>query len=575
MTMRTLVVLPALVGLSAAAPLRSHHHKDGRLHKQYAYDYDDPEFLPIGRPGGLAHISDEGKRIDQCVDGMVENVDVVSTRMTGAPANNSKFANKLIADYAAMMSKAAPQCFVNTGQPPQASKDSGIVSSKYKLYFQTAAKVASQTAEAWMKCRFDGVNGPEAEDDYTRLMFVRNPAGRAISGYFQQVSHYMELLQLPPDKLAACAEAFPEEAKWPSDTSGTRGWPVNSYVIEGVGPSQCGVVNRSAVTDVNTVAPQVGTELPAVCKEAWEYNLNFLVPHYDQIGHPKKNVLETKDELNARAKDYQNHGRFQCGPIGLSLNQTLNTAQSSLYNAMWKLPAMCRIMTTNNQIYDSNDTLTKTHKMSFAQISDFENLPKWLCVDGTDCDAPCEVDDHTFAQLFAHGLSDAARMRGPGCTGDTFGGEHMWSEYEHLSPVGHVDAMIRLEDMASDSKRFEKLVESKTGASLPEAPEECDLEKLEFVNNAKDADSAVARVPWHDTDRLKAVIDRSPDLQRRVCALYYHDFVCLGYEMLDACKGPAEQWLERALTDLMKNTPLEELNHKSHQTKKQNVGFLF
>lgn len=577
--MRTLLSI-TFVGLSLAAPLRHHRHEDGRLSKMGEYDYEDPISCPDcteSGSGGPAHISDEGRRVDQCVDGMIENVHVVSTRMPGAPANNSKVANKMIADYVAKMMKAAPQCYVGTGQPPQPSADSGIVSNKYKLYFQTAAKVASQTAEAWMKCRFDGEHGPKADDDYTRLMFVRNPAGRAISGYYQQVSHYIELMKLPPDKLAECAQAFPEEAKWPSDTAGTAGWPIGSYVIEGVGPSTCAVVNRSAVTDSMKVAPKVGFELPDVCKEAFERSNNYLVPHYvvptEEKPHPDK--LESKGALSARERQYALKGKFQCGPTGLSLNQTMTTAQSALYNAMWKLPTRCRLPLPSVKVFGTNDTLWDTLNMTFEQIRDFEDLPSWLCPPGEDCNKDCDVDDHTFAQLFAHGLSDAARMRGPGCSGDTFAGEHVWSEYTHLSPIGHVDAMIRLEDIAADSKRFEALVEKKTGEQLPKAADECDLEKLEFINNAKDADSGVSHIPWHDTDRLKTMIDRSPDLQRRVCALYYHDFVCLGYEMLDACKGPAEEWLGQALDDLMKDAPLKTLKHPSHaKHKPQKVGYL-
>ena len=154
-------------------------------------------------------------------------------------------------------------------------------------------------------------------------------------------------------------------------------------------------------------------------------------------------------------------------------------------------------------------------------------------------------------------------MRNPGCSGEPFSGEHMWSEYTHLAAIGRVDAMLRLEDIEGDVKRFEQVIEKQTGTKLPEPQEGCKIEELAFINNAQDEHSEVVQIPWHDTDRLKDVLSRSADLQRRVCALYYHDFVCLGYELLEACKAPAEEWLDQALDDLVHNAPIKKLAPQS------------
>ena len=101
----------------------------------------------------------------------------------------------------------------------------------------------------------------------------------------------------------------------------------------------------------------------------------------------------------------------------------------------------------------------------------------------------------------------------------------------------------------------------------------CTLDELKYINNADDAASEVTQIPFHDPERLKDVVGRSADLQRRLCALYYHDFVCLGYELLDACKGPADDWLEGAIEDLMNDAPLEKLSHPDH-AKPQELGHL-
>lgn len=61
-----------------------------------------------------------------------------------------------------------------------------------------------------------------------------------------------------------------------------------------------------------------------------------------------------------------------------------------------------------------------------------------------------------------------------------------------------------------------------------------------------------------------SLIDRSDDLQQRICAMYYHDFTCGGYELLPACKGEPSTWLPQAVRNLLEDAPLTALGSHSH-----------
>ena len=497
--MLRLFLLPALLGLAAAASVHDH--------RTLLQDEGPAPPSPPSPPDyGPANVLLDIYRVDQCFPGLIENATVTSAAIDGAPATTVDAANDLLAPWVRNARAAMPQCYTDTGYPTDIRVPSSIVSRSWKIAFQTAAKVASQTAEAWMKCRFNGARGGMPEADYTRAMFVRNPSGRAASGFFQVVSHYLLLLKLPPDMLHECESAFPHDAT-----------PLN-YVQNANG---CHVIG--------------GSSLPSRCREAWA-------------------MIET---------DGGSTPPGTCTAEGLTLNMTRNTANSGLLAALWELPPRCRLQGN----YTIHDNLT------WAEITDSELVPSWLCPDGANCDEPCAPSRQQLAGLFAASLSDSAKSRGIGCIDDTFAGEHMWDQCTHLEPVGRADALIRLESLNDDIKQFEELVQTNTGNTLPEAPETCTPEAL-MTNDSEDADSAVAQTHpnVHDKAGIQHVLEHSPELQRRVCALYWRDFVCLGYELLEACRDPPSEWLNATMQDLVSNAPLAELRKESMNAVQ--LGFL-
>ena len=62
-----------------------------------------------------------------------------------------------------------------------------------------------------------------------------------------------------------------------------------------------------------------------------------------------------------------------------------------------------------------------------------------------------------------------------------------------------------------------------------------------------------------NSEQLERVLRRSPDLTRRLCALYYHDFVCNSYELPAECQGAPDEWLGGAFDALMSDAPVPAL----------------
>lgn len=468
----------------------------------------DPPAPPASPPTGWAHIFKGDIRMDQCLPGMPANASVVSNIIKGAPAQNNAQAQHLLRKWVHAARHARSECYTNEGMPPVIREDIGTISSRYKLNFQTAAKVASQTAEGWMKCRFDAGPGQKAEPDFTRFMFVRNPGGRAISGFYQLVAHLLELIKLPPDLLLSC------QAMW----AGIKG-------VDGKEPGDLLAATNLAITEVGGECSFPGSRpAPAACKEAW----SFMLP--------------------AGTEDPKTLPKI-CTAVGMNLNSTVSTANSALLKALWELPARCRLPGN-----ETDGSLNGT----YAEIAAEHHLPQWMCT-GDQCDKACKLSDEKLAQLFSHALSDIAKTHSIGCDGQIYAGEHLWSQETHLQGVGRADVVIRLESLEEDVARFEKWLGEKMGHELPPPKEGCTLEELK-VNEGTNKELPSG---MFDPDRLKEIMGRSDDLQKRVCALFYHDFVCAGYELLDACKdAPVSSWLGDAMHAMLTDAPVAPLQDR-------------
>ena len=474
-----------------------------------------PPSPPAVPPMGPAHIFVSNMRIDQCMEGLPQNIAMVSTADAAAPASTAVEADALLTRWTDKARAAAPVCYGDTGFPPTIQQQQGTISRKYKLVLQTAAKVASQTADSWMQCRFGATRGHDtgvkADPDFTRLMFVRNPAGRAISGFYEIVAHWLELLKLPPTMLGTCASA------WPKSKDGSNPGDIGNAIN-----TQDVIQDRAG----HCVVPH-GRVLPRNCQDAWSFML------------PRGPFVPGVRELPV------------CTAGGLTLNGTISTANSALLSALWELPARCRL--------PGNHTDGSLDK-SWKDVAQELRLPPWMCKADEDCDLPCELSDEQLASLFSHLLSDIAKTRNVGCGGELHAGEHLWPQMLHLNPVGRADVVLRLENLDEDVQRFEEWLAITTGKpKLPPAPKGCTIDEL---HNNDSGDKAL-HPGMFNNGRLADILGRSPDLQKRVCALYYHDFVCAGYELLEACKGDLDTWLDDTFAALMNDAPVESLQAES------------
>jgi len=222
--------------------------------------------------------------------------------------------------------------------------------------------------------------------------------------------------------------------------------------------------------------------------------------------------------------------------VQMTHEQLRATAKSSLLEALWKqLPNGCQ---------------------QLGRTIHGEGTAWWCDEDDDDCTRECQVSEATMASLLGHALSDAAKQHLLGCESWMSGGERMRPQMIDLHRSGRADAVLRLESLAEDSLRFEKILAEKRGEPLPPASEGCSVAEILGDRDPTAEGFALLEPGLANTTMSESVLRRSPDLQRRLCALYYHDFVCGGYELLDACRGHPDQWLDAAVEDLLNDTPV-------------------
>lgn len=425
----------------------------------------------------------EDMRVDQCMAGMPESVNVVSLMDAAAPASTRAAANGLLHAWTTIARELSPHCFNCTGYEADLSRAhnaDAIVAPKYKLAFQTVAKVGSMTATYWMQCRFGGAYNVPSLPDYTRVFMMREPTSRSFAGFLQMSSHYLGLFRLPPSNISLCADAWPEGLD--------------------------DIVHDPTIFDANST-------WPAICREAWTLTLN----HQEQESKMKTKIQLTKENL-------------------------LATKNSSLYNALWALPPGCRQI--GRTLWESTNETT----------GEKEEGTTWFC-EGSHCRDECQLTEYELATLFAKGLSDAARQFQLGCDSQSFGNEHMWPQVMHTHRAGRADAIIRLEHADEDEPRFDELLSKRLGHKIPPAPPNCTLSTMHRGGQDTLVEPAI-----NNASAFKSIVARSPTLQRRICALYYHDFVCGGYELPPACKQPTGLWLASTIRDLMLDAPVPPLD---------------
>lgn len=434
-----------------------------------------------------ANYGDGAMPLDQCMTGLPQNLGILSTLPSDALASSSDAAQALLSKWVEYAQANSQQCFNVTAHLPDPEmeiRDGGLlVSERWKFSYKTAAKVASNTARSYFDCRF-GIpttqKGVATLPDYLRLMTVREPLGRSVSGFFQIVMHYLTFLRVSPTMLKSCIAAWPENLKFLSDDK--------------------------------DILKENGGKWPHDCWKAWG------VDPYKGTPMTRAAVF-TKAELQA-------------------------TSESSLLAALWELPDGCR------------------HLDKVGPVNTFCDGDNHTCFEN------CEVDDATMAKLYAHGLSDVAKSKMIGCEDNRFGAEHMWPVMTHIRAAVRADLVMKLETINDDTVSFEEYIQQQPGRpsdpKLRSQDPECNFDAL---HKNEGPDNHGLDMHLENTAQLKDVISRSPDLQQRICALYYHDYVCSAYALPEHCKGDPSTWLDKAMKDLLNDEPPAALHAKAAAAK--------
>ena len=119
--MLRLFLLPALLGLAAAASVHDH--------RTLLQDEGPAPPSPPSPPDyGPANVLLDIYRVDQCFPGLIENATVTSAAIDGAPATTVDAANGLLAPWVRNARAAMPQCYTDTGYPTDIRVPSSIVS---------------------------------------------------------------------------------------------------------------------------------------------------------------------------------------------------------------------------------------------------------------------------------------------------------------------------------------------------------------------------------------------------------------------------------------------------------------
>ena len=427
----------------------------------------------IGGPGMMGGIP-----LNQCPSGMPENITILSTIGDGAIATDRAGANAALDIW--LKHAKGKSCITgstdlqtDTVVTENMPSDGGVVAPAYDFNFLRLAKVASNTIDAWMKCRF-GIDPleqyrraegpPDVKPDTVRVTLTREPASRASSGFFQMVAHLILLVRLPPSILAECVAALPDDT------------------YDGPHP-------------VSNIFNATG--LPQVCADAWSTS-----PFTHEVLPPE-----------------------QFGMLGITKAMINATLDSHLHQAVWDLPCSCRHLAEANYSQD------------------------WFCPD-TDTHAACNLTDQTMAQLYSHALSDAAKAVTFGCGQQNFGGEHMFPYMPNLYHAGRIDLLMRLENVDDEEPKFEEWITKNTNKPMKPMRENCT-----FAGAAGNVGEAGTNKGLFNPDQLKDVTAKSVDLQRRVCAMYWSDYVCSAYELPTACQNP-DSWMEATFQKIFDNAPI-------------------
>ena len=176
-------------------------------------------------------------------------------------------------------------------------------------------------------------------------------------------------------------------------------------------------------------------------------------------------------------------------------------------------------------------------------------------------------------------LQLAARTYAIDCEAEWHAGEHAWPQWMHMSSLGRVDFVFRVESMADDQKRFLELLRQR-GSRIDKSkchtisgrcsPALCTIgrqgnsllgKERREPSTAKAYDGSKMAIVNTDPKRIMSDVQSlnggAVALQRIICAIYLPDMVCNGYKVPDHCtagEGPTTySWLEGTMRDLLRS----------------------
>jgi len=256
----------------------------------------------------------------------------------------------------------------------------------------------------------------------------------------------------------------------------------------------------------DTTIWQENSTWPSVCVEAWT--------------------------LNALSKSPKNKSDM----FDMTFQQLHATQNSKLLDLLWKLPDGC----------------LNLHPRSS------EDGTAWFCDDDeegdSDCAKSCELSDATMALLIGAALSDAASAFGLNCDSAISGGDLMKPQMMDTYDMGTADLVMKTETLQTDLMHLSQQLEGTPQSHENLPPGKCSAQDFLGDKKAHEPYLAVLQPGLANMTQAEIVLKENKWLQRWLCAVYYHDFVCGGYELLEGCQDPTMEWLPVAMKEVLSNT---------------------
>jgi len=494
-----LAFLAALAASASASPVARQHFLGARDDDAQtpAQTYSDPNANWIGK-----------YRLDQCQLGLPQNVSVASNIDEGAPATPED-AEAILATWMGH------------------SKGQGCINISVCLYDDKGDKSGDSADD----CQDLGAANMQLMNLHTPPMETLRAGFGGLETFTHLKVSYRTLAKVASNTIHDWMECrwgtkWSVAAKVPTPPDYYRA----IFVREPSARSQSGFFQiLSHYLSILKTSPTVLEECLAHFPESSKTDVNWNVDSLGSMGG------FPEDCKTAWLKDAFDKKSDKPLIAGASYRMLEATLKSKLLEAVWELPCDCRVLFPDS---DGKNIAQNGKEWNYEAKSLF--CPK------TDTGQKCEISEQQLANLFATALSD--QMTEPqtsfGCDAQRFGGEHMHPYSPLLVPAERIDFVMKLETAMDDQAKFEKELAQKGIRVPPLKDPNCTFDAMH--GNAAEKE---LKEELYDADKLKGAIAKSTDLQRRICLMYPHDYLCYGYKMPDACDD-MDSWVEETIQRL-------------------------